>query len=627
MSQIVSASDTYQYENEIDDAAPRASQPSKIKMPLKEHQLACLYKAQQMEQTGFIKCRMQSFGDIGSSEPSYDEIDVTTNVGILGDIVGYGKTLTALSIIASSDIKKINRNSTMHVSYSNSRNYSYISYAKKNKNIIEDRNIINSTLIVVPRGPVYIQWRKALENHTDLKFLAIENLTYIKKHLPENTKNRDEIVQYFNQFDAVLVKNTTLDTLLSYYHYQNAGNEHMSHIQFIKRWKRIMIDEAHDISSTITLMYYEYLWLISGTYENIMYSLRSHRNILFHMREAINYDTIGLILVKCTKAFVKNSFRIPPPIETYYLCKMPAHMNVIKNFICTSILDKINANDISGAIRDLGGKLDTKENVIDLVSNDIKKEIHNKEKEKEYILSLEIPQESKAARIKTIEADIKSKKEKLQDLTSRISELNTKMCSICMYDIEHPIVLSCTHSYCASCIVQWISKNMKCPECRAEIDTDNMISVVKEVENVPEPREKPIMNKIDTLMEIIQKNPNGKYLIFSKYDSGFVKLMTKLIECNISCSELKGNTPHMMNVLEKFKSGELKVILLNTSFAGSGIDISYATDVIIYHSMGLDKYQAIGRAQRVGRTDTLNIHYLCYEHEMSSHKTERISNQ
>jgi hypothetical protein len=610
----------YIYDNEIDENSPRAPQPEKIKISLKEHQLACLFKAQQMEQTGSIKCRTQSFDDISLAEPSFENIDVTTNVGIIGDIVGYGKTLTALSLIASSDIKKINHNSIMNMSYSNSRNYSYISYSKKNKNIIDNNKIINSTLIVVPRGPVYIQWRKALENYTNLKFLAIENLTYIKKHLPDNTNSREEIITYFNQFDAVLIKNTTLDTLLSYYYYPNTCNDHMSHIQFIKRWKRIMIDEAHDIASSITLMYYEYLWLISGTYENIMCSLRSYRNILFHMREAINYDTIGLILVKCSKTFVKNSFKIPTPVEKYYLCKMPTHMNVIKNFICSSVLDKINANDITGAIRDLGGKLDTKENIIDLVSNDIKKDIHNKEKEKEYISSLEIPNETKVARIKSIDVDIKVKKEKLENLKQRILELNTKMCPICMYDIEHPIVLSCTHSYCASCIVKWISTNMNCPECRATIDTDNMISVVKEVQNTPESQESPILNKIDTLMEIIQKNPCGKYLIFSKYDNGFVKLMTKLIEKGITCSELKGNTSHMMNVLEKFKNGALKVILLNTNFAGSGIDISYATDVIIYHSMGLEKYQAIGRAQRVGRTDTLKIHYLCYEHEMASNK-------
>jgi ERCC4-related helicase len=79
---------------------------------------------------------------------------------------------------------------------------------------------------------------------------------------------------------------------------------------------------------------------------------------------------------------------------------------------------------------------------------------------------------------------------------------------------------------------------------------------------------------------------------------------------------LKGNTSHMVNVLNKFKNGELNIIFLNTQYAGSGIDISDATDIIIFHKMGSDKEQAIGRAQRVGRTTELYIHNLCYEHEL-----------
>ena len=88
-----------------------------------------------------------------------------------------------------------------------------------------------------------------------------------------------------------------------------------------------------------------------------------------------------------------------------------------------------------------------------------------------------------------------------------------------------------------------------------------------------------------------------------------------MIENNIKYEILKGNTSHMLNILEKFKKGEVNVILLNTQYAGSGIDINYATDVIIFHSMGIDKQQAIGRAQRVGRKNPLFIHNLIYEHE------------
>jgi SNF2 family DNA or RNA helicase len=87
-------------------------------------------------------------------------------------------------------------------------------------------------------------------------------------------------------------------------------------------------------------------------------------------------------------------------------------------------------------------------------------------------------------------------------------------------------------------------------------------------------------------------------------------------ENNIKYDFLKGNTSHMLNVLDKFKTGNINIILLNTQYAGSGIDINYATDVIIFHSMGIDKHQAIGRAQRVGRKTELYIHNLTYEHEI-----------
>jgi superfamily II DNA/RNA helicase len=157
---------------------------------------------------------------------------------------------------------------------------------------------------------------------------------------------------------------------------------------------------------------------------------------------------------------------------------------------------------------------------------------------------------------------------------------------------------------------------MNCPECRKAIKPEKMVSIVNEIKE-PAIVEQQIYSKTDTLLNIIKANPNGKYLVFSKYDSGFVNLSDTLSNHNITSSELKGNTPHMMKVLEKFKDGRINVILLNTHFAGSGIDISYATDVIIYHAMGLAKFQAVGRAQRVGRTDTLNVHYLCYEHEMT----------
>lgn len=608
----------YEYQAEITDTAPRAPQPDAIKVSLKGHQLAGLYKAILMEKKGTINYNHRGTVSYTNGTQLTDQkIIVSTNIGIFGDIVGYGKTLTALALVASLPINEIHVNNQLNMSYCNPKTYSYMSYSTINNNVLKKNNIINSTLIVVPRGPVYVQWEKSLKDNTNLKYIAIDNLKYIKKNLPENTSTIESIIEYFNKYDVVLIKNTTLDILISHYG-QHYDNEHLIYIPIIRRWKRIMIDEAHDICNGIQLMYYEFLWLITASYESLPYSIRTYRNILFHMKESINSETIGMILVKGKKEFVRNSFMIPVPCEKYYLCKMLTCMNVIKNFICASVLEKINANDIDGAIKDLGGKTDTEKNIVELVTKEIDREISNKEFEREYIRNLDIPHELKASKIKTIENDILAKKTKLQNLKERISELNTKMCPICMYDIENPIILECTHSYCMSCIVKWIGNNMNCPECRSYINTQKMISITSN-DNLEKSNVVPhMMSKTETLISIIKNNTDGKYLVFSKYDNNFNKLSQILNENDITCSEMKGNTAHMMKVLEKFRSGNIKVILLNTHFAGSGIDIQCATDVVIFHSMGLEKYQAIGRAQRVGRKDTLNIHYLCYEHEMNS---------
>ena len=182
--------------------------------------------------------------------------------------------------------------------------------------------------------------------------------------------------------------------------------------------------------------------------------------------------------------------------------------------------------------------------------------------------------------------------------------------------LDKPIILKCTHSFCGLCIFNCIKNNKSsCPECRADINIDDMTAIDNNKSEIDKNNNKKLLSKIDTLIQIIKNKPNGKFLIFSKYENCFIKIIDNIILNNITYAELKGNTSHMMNILNDFKNSKIQCILLNTLHAGSGIDISFATDVIIYHSMGLYKVQAIGRAQRVGRNEKLYIHNLCYDEE------------
>ncbi len=402
----------------------------------------------------------------------------------------------------------------------------------------------------------------------------------------------------------------------------------LKHSSYIYNWKRVIIDECHDIINKIETLSYLYLWLISGTYLNICDRVYSSSFSLHHnIKELIKDDHLNYMLVKCNKDFVKQSFHVPPIIENFYLCKMSKYSRAIIPYISQNILEKINANDISGAIKDLGGKNETEQGIANLICADMNKAISNKYKEKDFILLLDIPDELKTNKLNLIDIELKTLKDKLKDLTDRISEIENKQCVICLDNITHPIILDCAHIFCGTCIIKMLNTNThndnkRCPVCRSAIKSaENLTAIVpvKIEENKIIKKDvigKGILSKEETLIELILNNKEGKFIVFSRVDAVFSKITEILTANNINHACLKGNTNQMMNILNNFKYKNTNVILLTTQYAGSGIDISIATDVIILHSMDADKQQAIGRAQRVGRISQLRVHNLCYEHEM-----------
>ena len=60
----------------------------------------------------------------------------------------------------------------------------------------------------------------------------------------------------------------------------------------------------------------------------------------------------------------------------------------------------------------------------------------------------------------------------------------------------------------------------------------------------------------------------------------------------------------------------LLIIIFLCSFLKC-INLENSSDIVLYHSMNKDTTtQIIGRGQRPGRTDTLNVWNLCYDNEL-----------
>lgn len=612
----------HQYGLELVESDPMAEQPTKIRVPLKPHQRAALAKSLAMERDGEI-CYNLPMGDQQDGISAYrrahqyrGRVRISTNCAILSDEVGYGKTLTALSIIAASPVREIYWESeaiisSTHTPHSTRNVGHFRATLDRNRNTTDDKMFF-TTLAVVPHGPVFVQWKNAIALQTNLKVLVIDALPTIRKLCPAPGTEPSDLKQFMEQYDVVLIKATSIKTFMDYY--EVPYRDHPIH-----GFARVMVDEAHDILPKIPMLDFNFLWLISGTYQMIPQRLYSCRGLCNIVREVMSEDRMNMCLIKGNRDFVHRSFNVPPFVESYHLCHLPANFSMVQPFLHPSVMERINANDIAGAIRELGGSNETETDIVALVTRDIQRDISNKEREISYVESLDILPEARGHRLQILRADLQRLQERLRSLIERVSQLSQKQCDICLDTLNNPILLECTHVFCGSCIIHWIQTNMhrrNCPTCRSPIHCKKLTAIVNQRTETPAIERPVLLNKEDMLVKLIQDKPDGRFLVFSRLDTTFYHVTNRLLEANVPYAEIKGSTSQMMRILERFRNGELRVILLNTHHAGSGIDISCATDVVIFHAMGLDKTQAVGRAQRVGRTTPLHVHNLCYAHEM-----------
>jgi len=521
-------------------------------------------------------------------------------------------------------------------------------------------SMIKTTLIITPRGPVYSQFIETINKHTKLKVLCLDSILGIRKYMPPPNSSNETIKTFLETFDIVLIKNTALKVLESYYLYNGTTRIERTE-QLFESWDRIIVDEACDILNKIPYYKYNFLWLISATYYGLLQMSYTSRNHLgYTIRDVIpNEEILNLVLVKCCDEFIVKSFNVPPPLIQYHICELPRQYAAVHSFLSRDVRERIDANDFMGALTLLGASSETETDIVKIVTKEIERDISNKKREIAYIDSLDIPDENKTARLLTHNTELVRLEDKLKNLIDRVSALEEKSCAVCLDSLDNPLLLPCNHVFCTACLIPWMQHNHNtCPECRSTIELRQLVAIVKDKNDIeasaidslsssiasfdsetsetpttPHPfstssnnnsrqnlrqQQSQIFSKEDTLVNIIQANPEGKFVVFSKLDSSYWGCMNRLRTENVSYSLLRGNSNVMASVLDRFKNGNTRVLLLNTVHAASGIDISCSTDLILIHDLGAGRTQAVGRCNRHPRNTPLRIHQLCYPHEINS---------
>lgn len=559
----------------LNESSPQEQQPDLISLKLKPHQLASLYKMKKIDNCKFTN----------------ENHKIDTNIGILGDLPGSGKTLTMLALIAST--KDYDLDYLDNIKLHSTRNYGIIIKKKKK---IEDSIYSNTTVVVVPNNLIS-HWESHLESYTNLIWEKITN------------NNMKHIVPEAN--DVLLVSASIYNDYMSYIFHDfienNPGEK-------IPEWKRVVFDEADSINIPKTaVVFSRFIWLISSSYSLI--PNRRNSGFLKELFKSNNYYNIVTEFYKyCTvetkTEFIRLSFTLEEPVfETIY-CELPETLQMIKGYVNDSVISKINANDIDGAILDLGGTIDTGNNLIDLITKNMKNEIISLESKLDTLEKVEISQQEYENKKKDLSYRLNSLVERRDRLIESIKQVSKNNCFICLEILESATMVDCCKNmFCAECLLEWMKDSKTCPLCRKNIEASKLVTLGQKTKK-PDVKK----TKSDMVVEIIQKNP-GRYIVFSDYN--LKSIQKELYENNISSDILSNSSPvKTMRILQKFREKKINCILLNSKNNGAGLDIPQADNIILVHRLNEQiEMQTIGRAHRPGRIGRLKVWKLSYPRE------------
>jgi len=531
------------------------SQPYNLDIQLYPHQLHSIYMMEELERN---KCLEK------------DNVKIYTKIGINSDITGYGKTISMIGLILR-DKMEWDLNSI----YTEERLELYTH--KFQKNITYQYQKVNTTLILVNK-PLVSHWIKEF-SHTNLRVCSI-------------TKPLEVYNTCILEYDVIIVIPNLYNALID-------NNKNIC-------WKRFVYDEPSSIIvSNMRELHAGFIWFVSATPYDIYNKHKKRKGFMKIITFLLN-KIIEYIIIKNDDNFVIESYQMPKTNYIHHTCNLPVY-KLVNGLIDNKILKIIESGNIETAIELLGGK-STKSSIIDIIKQ-------NKTIELE-----EIQTKIKIWELRNNEEKINIWKRKQQNVSNELIELEKRFqnmlndtCSICYEIISQPVIEpNCYNIFCTKCLIEWLCNKNNCPLCRKEIKTTELIYKT-EMKNDEDKKKccRKLKTKEETIIEIINNNKNGKFILFSDYFESFYTIRKILNENNINFVELKGTFLNIQNNLENYKNGSVNVLFLNSKTDNSGLNLENTTDIILYHTLDENTTkQVIGRGNRLGRKIELNVHYL-----------------
>lgn len=639
----------------LDETSPTIPQPKGLKIKLRPHQLTSIAAMRSLERDSTViidtpdetsKIWQTVRGRVHDmDEANNSTFIIKTNSAILADKVGSGKTFMILGLILSQNTPEAHNRHILGTDYFSIE-------------MINARETEKVNLIVVPHN-LAEQWGKFcdksnvryLKLNTNSDFNVFFDIDYVdkqefkagqpmtlysvtkkKKALTKcggnsKTNKKSDIIYERKILNIVKVRNI----LKSYNIFILNVNRYrfFKQIFFNKQWSRVIIDEMDSANIPTTFDEFgNFNWFVTATPTSIFYkSCRRYVNKIF----GYNQNLLDYFVVKNKDSYVDSAMALPPPHVFVIPTMLQRVVNAIKDLIPQDVLQMINAGNMKEAVVKLNCDIDTEENIVKVLTDKIKVDIHNLKEELAYTQRIK-PRDAadNEKKIKRIEEELKRLKAKLALIKDRVDSIKKECCFICADNFDTPTILDCCKSvFCFKCLIQALkTADNKCPYCRHVIKSHKEYHVIstKPEKQVQKPTNKSTgkkfgdMEKTDALeymLTYIAKNDqNPRILIFSDFTQTFDKIINNIANAKLKYALLSGIPAHINNVIAQFEQGDINILMLDSKHYGSGLNLQCARYLILFHRMLPElETQVIGRAHRFGRKESLRVIYLVNDSE------------
>jgi SNF2 family DNA or RNA helicase len=604
---------------ELDVTHPIASQPVGSALQLKRHQLTLLQKCLDFEYKQIpVKGK-------NNTVESY----MRSKIGIIGDKVGSGKSFVVLSLVLNgkedeSDNTRVSKN-----------NLNVRSFGKNLLTFfdIQTKQSIKTNVLIIPHN-LCAQW-------TDYIVRFCPNIRHI---VVSKTKTLTTLLDSdISWYDLIVITCT----------FHNRFSSFLKHKSI--KVRRVFFDEVDNINiPACECIESDFYWFVTASYNNLVHphgfsiydraiqgyivtavGLRKSgfiKDLFFDL--VSNNSLIKMLVVKNSESYINSSIQLPEMIVKYIRCRTPNAITILNGIVDRNVIDCLNAGDIESAIQYINPQQrKSEDNIINLLIEKFEKQLMNIDTSLQFVHRYVYDsEEERTTKIGKLQKERKDIMDRIDNIKTRIKEGET--CCICYDNIDRKTIVSCcSNAFCFKCLNIWLSRYNSCPLCKNTLTPNNMF-VVSEKEgqmysygetdmemDVPnqihETNDK--FKNLKNLLSKLENNVDSQILIFSAYDNSFFQVALTLQGLNIKYAHLKGNNHHIKNTVDAYKQGKIKVLLVNTVYYGSGLNLENTTDIIMFHKFNTEcEKQVIGRAQRYGRTSNLKIWYLLHANEMES---------